>query len=418
MKPALKPILLVMTLFMCLMPSNDAHAQRTKVLVILDIDPVDIQASESDLLLLTESIYSAATSFPPNHFAVISREKLSGTLADSDKARSKEFTKDDIGTMLGADLVLSCTLTGAGNTGLSTTVKLSEVNTGMLLGLEHAQASNVQRLSRELRIVTDTLLAHYAGTGDEKAGENPLVQPPADNNVDTTPKVEDFLVHFRVEPRNATIRMDDLIICRETPCSCRIEKGIHKFVIETELHQKEEKEISIDNDKKLNFKLQPKKYSYFGMNDTEGGGWLVTGGLSPLDTEYKTISVIDGFHFALIHPIVDIGFGGGVFGYRSGKHGDSWSILGFGPAVRAGRLTISSQIQLLSFRHESRDHGEGWLPGISLMARIPLLNSREAKAWANLIPTPTVGMDVWFHDLSHDQTLFWVGLSWPGGVHF
>ncbi len=419
MKRILLNVVYLIACCFVLLPCRNANAENAKVLVVLDLTDSEGKLSEKDIVYLTESIYAAATTFPAERISVVSREKLNGELAKHQDPARAELKEDEIGALLGADFLFKGTLTNAGTSNFSVTVKLTEVGTGRLLGLEHAEAEDVSRLSDELQKLARDLLA--TALGEEPPREKPSEETKEETKEEVAAKPEEpenFLVQFQVTPRDATIEMDGRKICEETPCSCRVERGTHRFVIEAKLHDRKAKDLMIDADKELSFELASRPYSYFGMNDMKQGGWLVTMGFSPLDSDYRSISAIDGFHFARLHPVIDVGIGGNVFGYHQTPRGPSWSILGIGPSVRVSRLIVSSQVQLLSFRHKSEEHKKGWLPGITVQARLPLVNNREIDAWANLVPVPTIGVDVWLQDLEHDQTQFWVGLSWPGGVDF
>ncbi|MCP4678837.1 MAG: PEGA domain-containing protein [Deltaproteobacteria bacterium] len=416
MKSVLLHVACFVACCLVLLPCRGALAKRAKVLVILDLHDSEGKLLEKDTIYLTESIYAAATSFSPESISVVSREKLNAVLAKRQNPSHAELNKDEIGALLGADFLFTGKLTNVGTSNFTATLKLTEVGTGRLLGLEHAEAADLARLSGELQKLAREILA--TALGEEQKSEEPP-QDKAEEEVGAKPEEhDDFLVQFRVAPPDATIEMDGRKICEETPCSYRIERGTHRFVIEAEFHTRKAKDLTIDSDKELAFELESRTYSYFGMNDMKQGGWLITMGVSPLDTDYRSISAIDGFVFARLHPIIDVGIGGGVFGYRQAQRGSSWSILGIGPSVRVSRLIISSQVQLLSFRHKSDGYGKGWLPGITVQARLPFINKREIDSWAALVPVPTIGLDVWLHGLNHDQTQFWVGLSWPGGVDF
>jgi len=393
-----------------------SQADRARILAVTDLEDDGAGLGADEMLFLTENVYAAATSFGPRAFSVISRDRLERVIEANTSGSRPGLTRDEIGAMLGAELVFEGGVSIEKDGSLSATLKLAEVPSGRLLGLDHVVAGSARELGEMLELSASDILGRALPeerVAEEEAGP-PLIplRPPRDDRPETCE------VRFEARPAEATIYMDGDRICRGTPCTRRVPFGNHEFRAEAEVHRPDTMEVEILGETTVEFELEERYYSYFGMHDLEGGGWLVSGGLSPIDPGYKNINALDGVHFARLHPVVDIGFGGGVFGYRETPRGASWSILGFGPAVRFGRLIVSSQIQMLSFRHESRDHGTGWLPGISVYARLPLVNTREAKGWSFLVPTPTVGYDTWFHDLNHDHSAFWIGLSWPGTVHF
>ncbi|MCP4605717.1 MAG: PEGA domain-containing protein [Proteobacteria bacterium] len=416
--------------YLVLLPCRISLAERTKVIVVLDVEaeskaaPADEIAkashAEEALIQLTEAVYAAATEVSPEFFSVVSREKLLSVLELQETEKEKPLSSPvDIGTLLGADMVFSGQLRQTSTVGLEVTLKLVETGSGRILGLERAEAQEMNTLWGEVRKVARQMLlplvmGGFAGTGSENRKHPDSIEPKSH-----TPKQRsDFLVQFRTTPADASVQLDGKIICQETPCSYRVEPGNHTLAISAENYKEQKKQVNVGAGMELVFELEPKKYNYLGMHDADMGGYGVTVGISPLDSDDKSISVLDGFYFANLHPVIDVGFSGQIFGYRQTHHGNSWSILGFGPAIRAGRLIITSQVQLLSFRPNSDTHHEGWLPGITTRAQIPLINQREAGGWAALIPTPTVGIDVWFHHLDYDQYQFWLGLSWLGGVDF
>lgn len=410
---------IVLILFAAAMVTAGAarsRAEPARILVVTDLSDHGAGLDADEMLFLTENVYAAATSFGPRAFSVISRDRLERVIEANTSDSRTGLTLDEIGAMLGAELVFEGEVSREKDGALGATLRLTEVVSGRLLGLEHIAAGTPRELGEMLERSAVDILGRVLPKERDVEAAGPALIPPRPARDD---RPEIFDVRFEARPAEATIYMDgDHRICRETPCTRRVALGLHEFRAEAEVHRPEAMEVEILGDTTVEFDLEERYYNYFGMHDLEGGGWLVSGGLSPIDPGYKNINVLDGVHFARLHPVVDIGFGGGVFGYRETPRGASWSILGFGPAVRFGRLIVSSQIQMLSFRHESRDHGTGWLPGISVYARVPLVNTREAKGWSFLVPTPTVGYDTWFHDLSHDHSAFWIGLSWPGTVHF
>lgn len=393
-----------------------AGAGEAKVLVIMDVDVEEGAASGKDAQVLTESLYTAATRFPPTRFSVVSSERLHQVLSDQGKLGDEPLFGDAVGALVGADLVLTGVVVQTPEGTLKVTLKLHEVGTGRLLGLEHARGTDAQALAEALRETAGNMLAVLAEGAAPAAVESPLEEKKAEAEAEAP--VREFLVQFQTVPREARVHMDGREICEETPCSYRVEEGRHTFRVEAELHEPEEHIVKIDGKKELRFELVKRKYSYLGMNDAKLGGWLVTLGMSPLDTEYRQITTLDGVFFAGLHPIVDVGFAGDVFGYRSSSRGQSWSIFSMGPAFRFGRAILTARIQLLSFRHKSELHGEGWLPGLNARFYFPLVNRREAGLWSHLVPTPMVGVDVWLKDLDHDQTQFVVGFAWPGTVRF
>jgi TolB-like protein len=401
-----------------LLPCRTSFAERTKVIVVLDMESVEGSFSQEELLQLTDSVYAAATEVSPEFFSVISREKLSSVLsAQKNESGKTPESHSEVGALLGADMVFSGEVRRTGTVRLEVTVKLMETGSGRILGLERADAQDLGQLWTETRKAARQLLmplvtSDVARQRQDKPGAKEQAGPGAPE------QPSDFLIQIRSTPADAEVRLDGKVICRETPCSYRVEPGEHTFTVGAEHYKDKRKHVEIGSALELVFDLEPKKYTYIGMHDADEGGWGITVGVSPLDTEYKTITVLDGYEFANLHPVFDVGFGGQIFGYRETPHGMSWSILGFGPTVRMGRLIISSQVQLLSFRPESREYGEGWLPGITTRAQIPLINHREADGWAALIPAPTAGIDVWFHKLDYDQYNFWLGLSWLGGIDF
>ncbi len=408
MKKKLSAYIFAVTIFATLiMVPLAGQAERTKVVVIEDIVAVDCEVSEEDLIKLTESVYAAATEVSPERFSIVSREK---TLAIAQTIKTEDGEADkNPWAILGADMVFVGELRQQG-VRYDVTLKLMETGSGRILGLERASAQGMDGLWNEVRKAARLVLMPLA-TAD-------LAAPTQEAPIEETAEVrEDFLVQIRATPADADVFMDGTKICGETPCSYRVEPGDHVFVVDTKYHESVRRREIIDGPAELEFKLKPKKYNYPGMHDAAGFGYGVTVGVSPLDPDYKAISVINGVGFNNLHPVFDVGFGGEVFGYHQTPHDSSWSILGFGPAFRLGRLMISSQVQLLSFRPDNKDEYEdGWLPGITVRAQFPIVNSREVGGWAALIPTPTIGYDVWFTDLDYDQQNFWLGASWLGGV--
>ncbi len=399
-----------------LLTGPEAKAERTKVLVIMDVEEQENGVSEEEIQLLTESLYIAATRFPPKHFSVVSSDKLHQVLSEQPKPGDKPLTSDTVGALVGADLVLSGSLIRTQADPLQITLRLQEVGTGRLLGMEHVTGADVQGLARSLQEDAEQMLGVLVEAEGPAVALTPKEEKAEEAGEEEPTK--EFLVQLQVTPRDARVLMDGREICKETPCSYRVPEGRHTFRAEAELHEPKEQIVKVDGKEDLKFELVKRKYSYLGMNDAKFGGWLVTLGMSPLDTEYRQITALDGIYFAGLNPIVDVGIAGDVFGYRNSTHGQSWSIFSFGPAFRLGRVILTSRIQLLSFRHKSEFYGEGWLPGLNARLYFPLVNHREAGLWSNLVPTPMVGVDVWLKDLDHDQTQFVVGLAWPGTVRF
>ncbi len=385
-------------------------AERTRVVVIHDIEAVDGDVSADELKRLTDAVYAAATEVSPERFSVVSREKLMDVISVTQKSDAGT-EKPRVGSTLGADMVFSGELRKQGE-GFEVTLKLTEASSDRILGLERASAEELGPLWDELRSTARKILMPHATLEESGRAEPSFAKPEQE-----PPAPEDFLVQIRATPTDVEVTMDGTVICEETPCSYRVEEGDHVFVVGEEYFITQRKKEIVAGDLELTFKLVPEKYNYALMHDAKGAGYGMTVGVSPLDTDYKTISVLHGSGFARLHPVFDLGFGGETFGYRQTPHGNSWSIFGFGPSFRAGRLMVSSNVQLLSFRPKNNDnYKDGWLPGVSVKAQLPLVNKREVGGWASLVPTPTVGYDIWFNGLDYDQQQFWVGFSWLGGV--
>ncbi len=123
------------------------------------------------------------------------------------------------------------------------------------------------------------------------------------------------------------------------------------------------------------------------------------------------------FHFSILEYLtfgeprewLDLGVGGALFSYQRSSRGTGWSILGFGPALKVGRLLVEGRVEALSFKE-----GE-WRPGLRARVVLPLATPREVGMWGIFIPSPMIGYDVWYRsDLSHDETHFWWGVTWLG----
>ncbi len=405
-----------------LLAGRTGLAQRTKVVVILDVKPFDETLSAQEIEQLTEAVYAAATEVSPEFYSVVSRDKLLSLLASPAKTGDQgERSPTEIGTLLGADMVFYGELRRPGEGRLVATLKLFETGSGRILGLERAEAADLDTLWGELRKVTRQMLLPLVTGGLAIGAEAREGPEPTDRGPAGPIREPDFLIQFRTSPAEAEIYLDGREICDETPCSYRVEPGDHELRIKARHYKTDKKRVIIDSDRELSFRLEPKKYNYFGMHDADRAGYGVTVGISPLEKEYKTLSVLSGSEFGNLHPVFDVGSNGEIFGYRQTAEAASWSILGFGPSFRIGRIMISSQVQLLSFRRDSDKEGGrdgGWQPGVTNRVQIPLINSREARKWTALIPTPAAGFDVWFDDLDYDQYHFWLGLSWLGGVGF
>jgi hypothetical protein len=371
-----------------------ARAERPKVIAIADVTAEGVDAAPESLARLTDAVYAAATAAPRDLFSVISREKLaSGLAAASDGGGPRGPAR--VGAIAGADLVFTGVLRRPGAAGLEVTLTLVETVSGRVLGLEKAEAAELGALWAKLREVATAMLAPEAG--EEGA-----------------PGID---VRIRARPEEAAIELDGRVVCPETPCAIHVAEGAHTFEASADLFVAEERRVAVERPIDLSFELKPRRYTYFGMHDADQGGTAISFGASPVEPRYRSITAFDGFTLAGLNPVCDVGFGGQVFGYRQAPRGDSWSILGFGPVVRFGRLIVGADVQLLSFRPRSPEGG-GWLPGISARAQIPLVNRREIGGWAVLIPMPTAGVDVWFHELDYDQYQVWLGLSWLGGIGF
>lgn len=152
---------------------------------------------------------------------------------------------------------------------------------------------------------------------------------------------------------------------------------------------------------------------YLTMDGADGGGGMVTVGWNGADK--RMLSVLDWMAFFEEDP-VSLGLGGNAFSYRGSEHAASYSILGFGPVLRLGRLLLNGQFHLFSFR--SQEGADEWRPGFVARVTLPLVNfGNESSSLLFLVPMPAAGIEWWFDDrLDHDETLFWVGLTWPGGI--
>jgi hypothetical protein len=412
MKIAIKTLIYVA---IGLVPAIPALAGQTRIVCVLDMEDASGEAKE-DVGYFTDSIYAAATELPPKRFSVLSREKLQAILR-SREAKSGQGASA-VGALVGADLVFSSEFRRIEGS-MEVTLKLQEVGSGRLIGLERVDAKNKSEMGKLIRDSAGRLFQRLPQSErpDDQGSPATVVQPeapPAQFSSDNA------LLRFRSSPTKAKVFVNGYEVCEETPCAYRIEPGDHEITMKAKYYRRRSEVVSLSEGMEITWKMEPQKYSYLGMNDTNDGCFLLTLGRSPHDSsEYKTFSLIDGFEFSNLHSIVDIGFGGGIFSYRTTPRGKNWSILSFGPVVRAGRLILQSQLHLLSFRSESKEHSQGWLPGFTLRLILPLLTDREVNDWAYLMPAPVAGLDIWFDDdLNHDQTTFWVGMSWLGDIDF
>ena len=385
------PVLAACAFAAALSPCAAARADRPKVIAVVDLTADGADATPEALAQLTDAVYAAATAAPEDLFSVISREKLA-SLTPAPSADAAPRTPAEIGALASADLVFSGSLRRPGAAGWEVTLSLVETVSGRILGLDKAAAPELGALWGAIRQVAAALLAPGA-----------------------TPELE---VRIRARPAETIVRVDGRTVCTEMPCTARVAKGAHTFAASADLFVGEERRVVVDGPLDLSFDLKRRRYTWFGMHDAEQGGWAIAFGASPAEPRYKSITAFDGFELARLSPVCDLGFGGQVFGYRQAPRGDSWSILGFGPVVRLGRLIVNADVQLLSFRPDAHHAPEGWLPGITARAQLPLVNRREIGGWAAIVPMPTAGIDVWFHGLDYDQYQVWLGLSWIGGIGF
>lgn len=233
------------------------------------------------------------------------------------------------------------------------------------------------------------------------------------------PPVAQVPVLFDSDPPGATVSLDGRYVCH-APCRVPVEPGLHHVSMNLDGYNAQREQVSLDADSAVSFTLEEKPYNYFAMNDLSGFGSLLVTGIDPTNTQYRFFSVVDGAHFFELSSVVDLGMGGGVFSYHHGPRGSAWSIFAFGPSLRLGRFIATSHVELLSFRHDApQKELEGWRPGLTSKLQLPLLSSREVGGWSALMPVPTIGVDVWLDDeLRHDETAFWIGLSWIPGTSF
>lgn len=247
----------------------------------------------------------------------------------------------------------------------------------------------------------------------------PLPQPPEAPPAPPSAPVTTVPVLFHSDPQGATVQLDGQHLCT-TPCRVPVEPGLHHVTMRLENHREKSEEVSLAADSSVSFDLEEKPYNYFLMNDLENFGTVLTTAIDPTDTRYRLITVIDGAHFFSLASAIDLGMGGNVFSFHRSPRGEAWSIFGFGPSVRLGRIIATAHIEILSFRHDAPSPAlEGWRPGLTSRLQLPLLGTREARGWASLLPVPTVGVDVWAdRHLAHDETAFWVGLAWLPGTDF
>ncbi|MDJ0761844.1 MAG: PEGA domain-containing protein [Myxococcota bacterium] len=403
-------------LTLILLAGQTALAQRTKIVVILDIETEGGTPSTAELARLTESVYAAATEVSPEYFSVVSRDKLLSLLPAAKPAGEQPAKAPaEIGALLGADMVFAGELRQTSALRFAVTLKLVETGSGRILGLEKAEAQDLEALWSEMRKVTRQMLLPLI-TGGLHAGPDRMHGPAREADPE---EVEDFLVQFRTTPTQVSIELNGKKVCDETPCSYRVEPGDYTVKVKAKHYKTHKKREIFDGNKELVIQLEPKKYNYIGMHDARNSGYGITVGMSPVDSDYKVISVLSGSQFGNLNPIVDGGFNGEIFGYRQLPDDEAcWSILGFGPSIRIGRLMLASQVQLLQFRRDSDIRKGGWYPGVTTRIQIPLINSREVGGWSSLVPTPAAGLDVFFDDLEYDQYHFWLGFSWLGGVQF
>jgi hypothetical protein len=150
---------------------------------------------------------------------------------------------------------------------------------------------------------------------------------------------------------------------------------------------------------------------YLSMPWVLAGAFLgsIGGGGDSYAWHYFHLAVLEYLTFGEPNQWWDIGVGGSLFSYQRSDRGSGWSILGFGPALRIGRLILQGRVDALSFMDGD------WRPGLGLRAMLPLATPREAGMWGIFIPIPMVGYDVWYRsNFEHDETHFFWGVTWLG----
>ncbi len=248
----------------------------------------------------------------------------------------------------------------------------------------------------------------------------PAPPPPATPTTTPAPPASTRVpVLFESSPLGAKVMLNGERVC-VTPCRLLVDPGVHHVSMQLEYHVPKSERVTLAADSAVSFALAKKPYHFFLMNDLSDFGTVLTTAFDPSDARYRFITVLDGAHFAGLSSAFDSGISGGVFSYRHSPRGSSWSIFGFGPSLRIGRLIATSHVELLSFRHDAPESvPKGWRPGLTSRLQLPLLTVREGRSWATLLPVPTVGVDVWAdRELNHDETAFWVGLAWLPGTDY
>lgn len=150
---------------------------------------------------------------------------------------------------------------------------------------------------------------------------------------------------------------------------------------------------------------------YLAMPRVLAGAFLgsIGGGGDSYGWRYFHLSILEYLTFGEPRPWLDVGVGGALFSYQKSDRGAGWSILGFGPALKVGRLILQARVEPLSFKDGS------WRPGLGARVVLPLVTPREVGMWGIFMPSPMIGYDVWYRsDFTHDETHFWWGVTWLG----
>ncbi len=396
-----------------LMGTGAAAANHNRTIIVLHLPhaTIDPRFDEVDIVA---PVYEVVTERLTERFVVLARGRTGEMLRSRgfDSATCGESCELEAARLIGAAYVFAAKATPAEES-LAVSLQLIDVTGGALVGMKRVTASDEEvlntRIADAIHTLIDRLDAHdqrfdHTSPANPRGSSGPLSDEPHAG--------QEVLVSFHSTPAGAKVFIDGEAECQATPCSRRLPIGSHEVAMVLPYHVRRRETITVTHDWTVDWQLRLKPYHYLLMNEARFGGSLVSMGFAPHRQVYKRLLAIEGYRFAGLHPVIDTGLGGNIFGYRRSAFGASWSIFGIGPVLRLGRLIIHAQLQLLSFRHRSGSRAKRWFPGLTASAVLPLLNVREIGAWAAFLPAPSAGIDVWLNnDLNHDETGFWIGLA-------
>lgn len=205
-------------------------AETTKRLAVLEF--VSRKVDEETLRAFSDALRGGAVeALSGRGIGVITRENMMMLLKSMGRSDCNSEGDCEVETArnIGADYVVSGSVTNIEGT-FVVTLKLHETQNGNLLGTDVVESKTQIEILRSLREHGRELVGSKLGR-TAPAGQERHIDASSEFAVG---QVDQVVVKFDSEPAGATVIVDGVLLCKETPCSRQVGPGTHDVDMQKE----------------------------------------------------------------------------------------------------------------------------------------------------------------------------------------